>query len=73
MVALDIGGTKLAAGLVSLDGRVLRRDEVPTDGADAEALFTRVGGLLDETLRAAADSGHHPVVCGLRRADDARW
>jgi glucokinase len=65
VVALDIGGTKLAAGLVSLDGEVLRRHEVPTGGADAEALFRSVGDLLDEMLRAATDGDHHPIVCGV--------
>jgi glucokinase len=65
VVALDIGGTKMAAGLVSLDGKVLRRHEVPTEGPDAEALFARVAGLLDDTLRAATAAGHHPIVCGV--------
>jgi glucokinase len=65
VVALDIGGTKLAAGLIGLDGEVLCRDEVPTGGADAEALFTRVSDLLESTLRAAAEGDHHPVVCGV--------
>ena len=45
MVALDIGGTKLAAGLVSVDGEVLCRDEQPTGGADADALFGRGRGV----------------------------
>jgi glucokinase len=65
VVALDIGGTKLAAGLVTLDGEVLRRREVPTGGTDAEALFTRVGDLVDEMLRAATENDHHPIVCGV--------
>jgi predicted NBD/HSP70 family sugar kinase len=30
VLALDVGGTKLAAGLVDLEGRVLRREQVAT-------------------------------------------
>ncbi len=33
-LAVDIGGTKVAVGLVDLEGRVLRREARPTDGAD---------------------------------------
>jgi glucokinase len=65
VVALDIGGTKLAAGLVSVDGEVLCRDEQPTGGADADALFVRVAGLLDGALSAAVDGGHRAVACGV--------
>lgn len=48
LIALDIGGTKLAAGVVNLDGRLLDRSwaATPTDG-DGEALFHAVAELLD--------------------------
>ena len=37
VLAVDIGGTKLAAGLVDEDGRVLASDRTPTlAGADGE-------------------------------------
>jgi glucokinase len=65
VVALDIGGTKLAAGLVSIDGDVLCHEEHPTEGADAEVLFGHVVHLLDGALAAAADGGHHPLLCGV--------
>lgn len=39
-LAVDIGGTKLAAGLVSASGTLLRHAEVPTVGTDAEELFS---------------------------------
>jgi glucokinase len=58
-LAIDIGGTKLAAGIVSGDGVLLHRDEAPTPAtADAEELFAALLGLV-EALPPAA-----PVVCG---------
>lgn len=42
VVALDAGGTKLLGGLVTADGEVLDRDQVPTP---------RVGGRCDPGLR----------------------
>ena len=63
MLAVDIGGTKLAAGLVTAaDGRLLRRAAVPTPGTDdPEVVFAALVGLLDELGpgRAAAE------VCGI--------
>ena len=51
VLALDVGGTKLAAGLVAADGSVLAHDRIatPPDG-DAETLWTAVTGLLDGLL-----------------------
>src|SRR5437870_13273063 len=58
-LAIDIGGTKLAAGIVSGDGVLLHRDEAPTPAtADAEVLFAALFRLI-EALPPAA-----PVVCG---------
>ena len=34
VLAIDIGGTKLAAGVVDTDGRMLVRGEVPTLAAE---------------------------------------
>jgi glucokinase len=52
--AIDIGGTKIAVGMVDDDGRVLSKEESPTQGergyADGLARITR---MLRETARAA--------------------
>jgi glucokinase len=50
VLAVDIGGTKLAAGLVDAgDGRLLTRATVPTPRShDAEVVFAALAGLLDE-------------------------
>ena len=71
-LAVDIGGTKLAAGIVGADGTVVRRGQVPTQqpGRDAEQLFAALVDLVEE-VRGAAGSGPHdpacpePVVCGV--------
>ena len=51
VLALDIGGTKMAAGLVVPDGTVIAHDRVatPPDG-DAETLWVAVVVLLDGLL-----------------------
>ena len=50
VLAVDVGGTKLAAGIVDDAGRLVRRASVPTPsgtGADAEALFAALASLVE--------------------------
>lgn len=48
ILAVDVGGTKLAAGLVRSDGALLIRFDVPTPATgDADALFRALAGLVD--------------------------
>ncbi len=71
-LAVDVGGTKLAAGLVALDGTLLGRATVPTRngpaaaaparGAD-ELLWGDLAALVDG-VRAGMTSGDRLVVCG---------
>jgi glucokinase len=59
-LAVDIGGTKLAAGLVSGNGTVVTRAVVPTPaGDDAEVLFGAVAALVTPLL------SDHLEVCGV--------
>jgi glucokinase len=70
-LAVDIGGTKLAAALVGQAGEVLARRSAPTDrlAADeddpAEALFQRLVVVVDSVLADARAGGHRPAVCGV--------
>ena len=65
-LAVDIGGTKMAAGLVDRDGRLRSRAVVPTPrGADAVALWNTLAGLVGGVLDQAAAAGDRPVVCGV--------
>jgi glucokinase len=55
-LAIDIGGTKVAAGVVSDEGRLLRSTSAPTP---ADGLFAVVLGLVDQ-VRAGDE-----VACGV--------
>lgn len=52
-LALDVGGTKIAAGLVDADGSLVQRAQRPTPDGDAETVWDAVAALLSETLAAA--------------------
>jgi glucokinase len=66
VLALDVGGTKMAAGLVASDGSVLAHDRVPTPpDADAETLWSAVTDLLDGLLASSGSSyGGVGIGCG---------
>jgi glucokinase len=47
-IAVDVGGTKLSAGLVDTDGVLLERYDAPTPaGSDPEALFAALVAIVD--------------------------
>ncbi|WP_422741833.1 ROK family protein [Mycobacterium sp. WMMD1722] len=52
-LALDIGGTKLAAGIVDDAGGLVHRAESPTPRGDAEAIWAVVDALITGALSAA--------------------
>jgi glucokinase len=52
-LALDIGGTKIAAGLVDADGMVVHQAKLPTPEGDAEAVWAAVDSLVTEALGTA--------------------
>jgi glucokinase len=52
-LALDIGGTKIAAGLVDADGTLVHSAKLPTPDGDAEAVWTVVDTLVTEALAVA--------------------
>jgi glucokinase len=61
--ALDIGGTKIALGLVSPDGRILGRGAVPTDPlAGFDAAMRRT---VDLYQRLCAEAGARPEGLGI--------
>ncbi len=70
-LAVDIGGTKLAAGLIDRSGKLVQRAQVPTSSGTAEyaadegeALWLRLVALVDQ-VRAGAPPGDRVVVCGV--------
>ncbi|MCC5952501.1 MAG: ROK family protein [Acidimicrobiia bacterium] len=73
-LAIDIGGTKLAAGLVDGSGRLEVSRQVPTSAEDGEGLFAVLAGLVDEVRdegrrRSLAD----PTVCGVGSGGPMTW
>jgi glucokinase len=52
-LAIDIGGTKIAAGLVDADGTLVHHAKLPTPDGDAEAVWTVVDTLVTEALAEA--------------------
>jgi glucokinase len=67
VLAIDIGGTKLAAGIVDTEGRILARGEVPTLAADGlEPVLGRIVGLGRDLLSRpeVADVSVHRVGVG---------
>jgi glucokinase len=67
VLAIDIGGTKFEAAIVSAEGEILERRQVPTlTGADADALFDHLLALVAEVKAASeAHGGSMPAVCGV--------
>lgn len=59
-LAFDVGGTKLAAGVVTVEGRVLVRDRVPTPSREP---WRASAALLRRVL--AAVHGVDVVACGV--------
>ncbi len=53
ILAIDIGGTKIAAGLVDDDGALVHHAKLPTPDGDAEAVWTVVDSLVTEALAVA--------------------
>ncbi len=47
-IGIDIGGTKMAAGVVDEDGRVLARRRADTPGTDPSAVVETIGDLVDQ-------------------------
>ncbi|HTZ06300.1 MAG TPA: ROK family protein [Gaiellaceae bacterium] len=61
-IGLDLGGTKILAGVVSRDGEVLRRHERPTPTDSQEHLLAEVDAAID-VLR--ADDGVGAIGLGI--------
>jgi glucokinase len=60
-LAVDIGGTKMAAGLVDEAGTLLHHHQVPTPpGADADTLFAALTSVI-----AQVEGAEQAVACGV--------
>jgi glucokinase len=73
-LAVDIGGTKLAAGLVEPAGRVLSRSQVPTPrGLDAEQLWRTLDTLITGVLQDGNATPAALAGCGCGCGGPMEW
>jgi glucokinase len=73
-LAVDIGGTKLAAGLVEPAGRVLTWAQVPTPrGLDAEQLWRTLDALITGVLERAHVTPLELAGCGCGCGGPMEW
>ncbi len=73
-LAVDVGGTKLAAGLVEPGGRVLSWTQVPTPtDLDAEQLWRTLDALLTDVLDSAGLSPAGLAGCGCGCGGPMEW
>ena len=69
VLAVDIGGTKVAVGVVAPDGQVLCQQRGPTEAPDGEALFS----LVVELAHAVLEEHGQPVsACGVGSGGPSR-
>ena len=69
VLAVDIGGTKVAVGVVAPDGCVVCQQRGLTDAPDGEALFALVVGLAQAVLE---DHGQPVAACGVGSGGPSR-
>jgi len=62
VLAIDVGGTKMAAAVVDESGVMAGRTQVPTSGADGASLFATLAGVVDRVL---ADTNDELVGVGV--------
>ena len=63
-IGVDIGGTKIAAGVVDAEGRILRTARRPTPRNDATAVLAEVASVVDE-LQSSVDGSIAGVGIGV--------
>lgn len=66
-LAIDIGGTKMAVGLVDDTGGLFERAQVPTPAqGDGDAMFAALMGLVEQVRAEGRAAGRgEPLVCGV--------
>ena len=50
-IGLDIGGTKVAAGIISNQGKIIKQTEVKSDTTNRETMYASVKNALQELER----------------------
>lgn len=55
-IGIDIGGTKIAVGIITESGKLLKRAEVKSDPSDGENMFARVIEAVEQVLKKSSFS-----------------
>ncbi|MFD9626610.1 ROK family protein [Peribacillus muralis] len=55
-IGIDIGGTKIAAGIITESGELLKREDVKSDPSDRENMFARVLEAVEQVLKKSSFS-----------------
>ena len=79
VLGIDIGGTKMAAAMVSADGRIVTEDRIVTPAGDADQVFAALAELIGRVQRGAGPgaigrwrSGSGRLVRWIRSTDWCR-
>jgi glucokinase len=56
-IGIDIGGTKILAGIVSRSGKVIYRETIPTPRENREGIFYRLHQLIRSHTKVAEENG----------------
>ncbi len=65
VIAMDLGGTKLAGAVLDQRGRVLQKSTTPLDGRQGSAVGALMGGALDGLLASARAKGVKVSAIGV--------
>jgi glucokinase len=64
-IGIDIGGTKIAAGIISEAGKLLHRAEVKSDPSDRETMFKQVVTAVEQVLEGTPFSEMEGIGVGV--------
>ena len=67
-IGVDVGGTKVAAGLVDDEGRILARTRLPTPGRSPAEVADTIAAVVRELREDAAGSGQQVAAVGVGAA-----
>jgi glucokinase len=64
-IGIDIGGTKIAAGIITESGEMLHRAEVKSDPSDSENMFKQVVTAVEQVLEGTSFSEIEGIGVGV--------
>jgi glucokinase len=66
IVAIDLGGTKIACAITDLEGNIIKENTVPTDAHEGEAkVLERIVSIIERTLQDSEKSASEVRAIGI--------